>query len=79
MYKSRQHFTSLIPHTETLKPIFKLNVVFMQIDETAIHKGVVTPQTQPESDLVTMSNSDIICNHLWVFYKYKCSLLDFSE
>lgn len=46
MQKTCQHFTSLIPDTETLKPIFKLYVLFMQIEETAIQIEVIILQTQ---------------------------------
>lgn len=46
MHKTCQHFTSLIPDTETLKPIFKLYVLFMQIEETAIQIEVIILQTQ---------------------------------
>lgn len=46
MHKTRQHSPSVIPDTETLKPIFKLYVLFMQIEETAIQIEVIILQTQ---------------------------------
>jgi len=46
MHKTCQRFTSLIPDTETLKPIFKLYVLLMQIEETAVQIDVTILQTQ---------------------------------
>lgn len=46
VYETCQHLTSLIPDTETLKPIFKLYVLFMQIEETVIQIEVIILQAQ---------------------------------
>lgn len=44
--------TSLIPDTENLKPIFKLYVLFMQIEETAIQIEVIILQTQIQNKVI---------------------------